>query len=75
MRTFTRREFMWAGSALAGLGASLFVPGGRTLSTGKANAGGIDFAESSCSSKIRRARRFLLLMQAAQGPRAVWLRL
>ena len=51
---------MWAGSVLAGLAAGLFAPGGRTLSAGKANAGGIDFAESSCSSKDKAGKKILV---------------
>ncbi|MGD0663242.1 MAG: hypothetical protein ABSD38_34785 [Syntrophorhabdales bacterium] len=60
MRDFTRREFVWAGSALAGLAASLLVPGGRTLSVGKANAAEADFAESSCNSRDKVGKKVLV---------------
>jgi menaquinone-dependent protoporphyrinogen oxidase len=60
MRNFTRREFMWAGSVLAGIGVSLLVPGGRDLSVGKANAGGIDFTESSCNSRDKEGKKVLV---------------
>jgi len=42
---------------------------------GKANAGGVDFAESSCNSKDKQVKGFLLPMQAAAGPPAAWQRL
>ena len=51
---------MWTGSVLAGVAASLLVPGGRTLSVGKANAGGIDFAESSCNSEDKAGKKILV---------------
>ena len=51
---------MWAGSALAGLAASLLVPGGRTLSVGKANAAEADFAESSCNSRDKVGKKVLV---------------
>ena len=60
MRDFTRREFVWAGSVLAGFAASLLVPGGRTLSVGKANAAGVDFPESSCNSRDKAGKKILV---------------
>ena len=67
MRDLTRREFMWAGSVLAGFAASLLVPGGRTLSVGKANAAGVDFAESSCNSRDKAGKRILVAYASRCG--------
>lgn len=67
MRDFTRREFVWAGSALAGLAASLLVPGGRTLSVGKANAAEADFAESSCNSRDKVGKKVLVAYASRCG--------
>jgi hypothetical protein len=76
MREFTRREFMWAGSVLAGVAASLLAPGGRTLSVGKVNAAGVDFAESSCNARGDKAGKKILVAYAAStAPRAVLLML
>ena len=67
MRDFTRREFMWAGSVLAGFAASLLVPGGRTLSVGKANATGVDFVESSCNSRDKAGKKILVAYASRCG--------
>lgn len=67
MRTFTRRDFMRAGSMLAGCAAGLLVSGGRTLSVGKAHAAGADFAESSCSSKDKTGKKILVAYASRCG--------
>ena len=67
MRDFTRREFVQAGAVVAGVAASLLVPGGRSLSVGKANAGGVDFAESSCNSKDKAGKRILVAYASRCG--------
>jgi menaquinone-dependent protoporphyrinogen oxidase len=66
MREFTRREFMWTGSVLAGFAASLLTPGGRTLSVGKANAAAVDFAESSCNARGDKAGKKILVAYASK---------
>ncbi|HEY3276696.1 MAG TPA: flavodoxin domain-containing protein [Syntrophorhabdaceae bacterium] len=66
-RDFTRREFIWAGSLLAGCGAAIFAPGGRTLSAGKAHAGGVDFVEPSCLSREKTGKRVLVAYASRCG--------
>jgi menaquinone-dependent protoporphyrinogen oxidase len=67
MRDFTRREFIWAGSVLAGCAASLLVSDSRTLSVGKANAAGVDFAESSCDSGDKADKKILVAYASRCG--------
>ncbi len=67
MRNFTRREFMWVGSVLAGFAAGLVAPGGRTLSVGKADAAGVDFAESSCKSGEMAGQKVLVVYASRCG--------
>lgn len=67
MRDFTKREFMWAGSVLAGFAASLLAPGGRTVSVGKANAAGVDFADSSCNSGDKAGKKILVAYASRCG--------
>jgi menaquinone-dependent protoporphyrinogen oxidase len=67
MRDLTRREFMWAGSVLAGCAAGLLAPGGRTGPAGKAHAAGIDFAESSCSARDKAGKKILVAYASRCG--------
>jgi menaquinone-dependent protoporphyrinogen oxidase len=67
MRDLTRREFMWAGSVLAGCAAGLLAPGNRIGSAGKANAAGVDFAESSCSAKDKPGKKILVAYASRCG--------
>lgn len=67
MRVFTRREFVRTGSVLVGLAACSFAPGGGTLSVGRANAGGIDFAESSCNSRDKAGQKVLVAYASRCG--------
>ena len=67
MKRLTRREFVRTGSVLAGLAAGLIGPGGRTLSAGKANAGGIEFAESSCNSRDKTGKKVLVAYASRCG--------
>lgn len=67
MRDLTRREFMWAGSVLAGCAAGLLAPGNRTGPAGKANAAGVDFAESSCSAKDKAGKKILVAYASRCG--------
>ncbi len=66
MRAFTRREFLWAGSVVAGFAASCLVPGGRGL-VGKAHAAGVDFAESSCNAESRSGKKVLVAYASRTG--------
>ena len=68
MRDLTRREFVYAGPVLAGFAASLLVPGGRTLPTGKANAAPADFPESSCNSRDQAGKKALVAYARRCGP-------
>jgi menaquinone-dependent protoporphyrinogen oxidase len=68
MRSFTRREFLWAGSVLTGLAASCCVPGSRgLLSAGKAHAAGVDFAESSCKGSDKAGKKILVAYASRSG--------
>jgi menaquinone-dependent protoporphyrinogen oxidase len=67
MRTLTRREFLWTGSALTGLAVGCCLPGGRGLRTGKAHAAAVDFAESSCNAKDKPGRKVLVAYASRTG--------
>ena len=67
MKAVTRREFVRTGSMLAGFAAGLFMPGRGSLSTGKAHAGGIDFKESSCTSKDQAGKKILVAYASRCG--------
>ena len=67
MRDLTRRQFVYAASVLAGFTASLLLPGGRTLSAGKAQAAGVDFLESSCNSGDRAGKKILVAYASRCG--------
>lgn len=67
MRGLTRREFMWAGSVLAGCAAGLLAPGGRTGLAGKAHAAGVNFAESSCGARDKAGKKILVAYASRYG--------
>ncbi len=67
MRNVTRREFLIASSVLAGVTTGCLSSGGRILSTGKANAAGADFPESSCGSKSKADKKILVAYASSCG--------
>ncbi|MEW6262756.1 MAG: flavodoxin domain-containing protein [Thermodesulfobacteriota bacterium] len=60
MSGLTRREFMVAGSVLAGAAAVSQASGSGVLSVPRAQAADIDFPESSCGPKIKTGQRVLV---------------
>jgi menaquinone-dependent protoporphyrinogen oxidase len=60
MSAITRREFIIAGSVLAGAAVSGLVPGSGVLSASKAHAAGVVFPESSCGPKNKAGKRVLV---------------
>lgn len=67
MKPLTRREFLMAGSVMAGFAAGCLVPGGRGLTAGRAHAGGVDFAEPSCKAKDKAGRKVLVTYASRTG--------
>jgi len=58
---------MRAGAIVTGCAAGLLAPGGRRLSAGKAIAGGVDFAESSCGAGDKAGKRVLVAYASRSG--------